>query len=149
MFMRQPYGFSSTWREFDRLQREMNRLFDTMSTGGTRLRAAPSYPAVNIWTNNESAVITAELPGVDPESVDISVEGETLTLSGERKLETMAEGDKYHRRERSYGKFSRAIQLPFLVDAGGVEALFNNGVLQISTPRAEADKPKKIAVKTA
>jgi len=144
MFIRRSYN---PWQEIDRLQRDMNRLYDTFAS--PRLRVAPSFPAMNIWTNNEAAVITAELPGVDPESIDISVVGETLTLSGERKPEALQEGDKYHRRERRYGKFSRTIQLPFLVEANGVEALFNNGMLQISLPRAEADKPKKISVKTA
>jgi HSP20 family protein len=104
---------------------------------------------MNVWTNEESAVITAELPGVNSEEIDISVVGDTLTLSGNRQLEELGEGDKYHRRERSYGKFTRTFELPFLVEADKVEAVFEKGVLHISLPRAEADKPKKIAVKTA
>ena len=148
MFLRPRYGVDVSWREFDRLQREMNRLFDTVFSD-VRRRSAPNYPAMNIWTNEEGAVITAELPGISPDDIDISVVGETLTLSGERKPDQLSQGDKYHRRERPYGKFSRTIQLPFLVDVDGVEALFEKGVLHISLPRAEADKPKKIAVKMA
>jgi HSP20 family protein len=137
----------SAWQELDRLQREMNRLFDNYS--GERRRVAPGYPAMNVWNGTDSAVITAELPGVDPDSVDISIVGETLTLSGERQPEEMPEGARYHRQERGYGRFTRAFQLPFLVDANNVEARFEKGVLQISLPRAEADKPKKITVKAA
>jgi HSP20 family protein len=104
---------------------------------------------MNVWNGMDSAVITAELPGVDPESVDISIVGETLTLSGQRQPEEMPEEARYHRQERGNGRFTRAFQLPFLVDANGVEARFERGVLQISLPRAEADKPKKITVKAA
>ncbi len=142
------YAFGSPWREFERLQREMNRLFsDTASS--IMPRVAPGYPAMNIWTNDEGGVITAELPGLSPDEIEISVVGETLTLSGERKADAPGDDVHYHRRERGYGKFSRTIQLPFQVDADKVEALFEKGVLHVSLPRAEADKPKKITVKAA
>ena len=142
------YGFRSPWQEMERLQREMNHLFsDSFSLAGGR--TGPNYPAMNVWTNEESAVITAELPGISPEDIDISVVGDMLTLSGERKLEELEEGDKYHRRERGYGKFSRTFQLPFKVEAEKVEAIFERGVLHLSLPRAESDKPKKITVKSA
>jgi HSP20 family protein len=125
----------------DRMQREMNRLM-----GQSRL-VAPGFPATNVWSGADSVVVTAEIPGVDPDQLDISVVNETLTLSGERNLVELAEGEKYHRRERGYGRFNRTIQLPFRVAADKVEASFNNGVLQINLPRAEEDKPKKIVVK--
>jgi len=151
MILRRPFeqsGFVSPWREMERLQQEVNRLFsDTFSTSD--VRPAPSYPAMNIWTNAEGAVITAELPGVDPEEIDISVVGDVLTLSGSRQSDELKEGEKYHRRERSYGQFRRTFQLPFNVEADKVEAIFEKGVLHLSLPRAEAEKPKKIAVKTA
>jgi HSP20 family protein len=131
----------------DRLQREMNRLFETVY--GESSRVAPGYPAMNIWTNPESAVITTELPGVSPENIDINIVGETLTLSGERQPEQLPENARYHRQERGFGKFTRSVQLPFQVDTGKVDARFEKGVLQISLPRAEADKPKKIQVKAA
>jgi HSP20 family protein len=131
----------SLWREMDRMQREMNRLM-----GQSRL-VAPGFPATNLWSGAESVVVTAEIPGVDPEQLEISVVNETLTLSGERNLAELAEGEKYHRRERGYGRFSRTVQLPFRVAADKVEASFTNGILQISLPRAEEDKPRKIAVK--
>lgn len=140
------YRVANPWQEVERIHREMNRLFSGFYES-PRTRVAPSFPAMNVWTNPDSAVITAELPGVNPEDIDISVVGETLTLTGSRSPEELKEGEKYHRRERGYGKFTRTFQLPFTVEAGKVEAVFNKGVLHISLPRAEADKPKKITIK--
>jgi HSP20 family protein len=110
---------------------------------------AASYPPLNIWSNEEGLVITAEVPGISPDEIEISVVGETLTLSGERKAEELDEGTRYHRQERGSGKFSRTVQLPFPVDVDEVNALFVDGVLEIKLPRTEADKPRKIAVKSA
>lgn len=137
----------SVFKELERLQREMNRLFERSYF--PRLRTAPSFPAMNVWTNDEGLIITAELPGVSPEDINVSVVGETLTLTGERKPDLVEEDVRYHRQERGYGKFTRSLELPFRVDAEHVEATFVNGVLHINLPRAEADKPKKIAVKVA
>ena len=137
---------SSIWQEMDQLQREMNRLFDVTSRG--RVFTAPSYPAMNIWTNEDGQLISAEMPGVHPDDIEIDVTGDALSISGERKQDEVAEEALYHRRERSYGTFSRTIQLPFMVDTNKVEANFKNGILMISLPRAEADKPKKITIKS-
>jgi HSP20 family protein len=131
----------------ERLQREMNRLFDSYSTD--RQRSAPSYPAMNVWTKDDEAVLTAEVPGVTPEDIQISVVGETLTLSGERPAIDLDEDARYHRRERGYGRFTRSVQLPFRVDADAVAATFKNGILHVNLPRAEEDKPKRITVKAA
>jgi len=145
MLMR-PYGFRSPWREMERMQREMNRLFARVPTRfeGT---AAPAYPAMNLWTDEDGAIVTAELPGVDPDDIDISVVDDILTLKGGRQPDELKEGETYHRRERRHSRFTRAFRLPFQVDADKVVAVFEKGVLNISLPRAEADKPKKIAVK--
>jgi len=134
-------------REVDRLQQEMNRLFEAYTPA--RLRPAPGYPAVNIWTSENGLKLTAEVPGVHPENIDINVVGETLTLSGERKVDDLKEDARYHRQERGYGKFTRSIQLPFPVDVNQVEATFKNGILNLALPRAEEDKPRKITVKSA
>ena len=136
----------SIWQEMDQLQREMNRLFDTTSKG--HVFNSPSYPAINIWTNEDGQLITAEMPGVAPEDIEIDVTGDALSISGVRKPDEVLKEAHYHRRERSYGSFSRAIQLPFMVDTNKAEATFKNGVLQIALPRADADKPKKITIKS-
>ncbi|MCB0193406.1 MAG: Hsp20/alpha crystallin family protein [Anaerolineae bacterium] len=150
MFRRpfQVYRSQNPWREIDRMQREMGRLFDDFGYA-PRNRMAPSFPAINVWTNEDGAVLTAELPGVNPEDIDISVVGEILKLTGSRQPEELGEGAKYHRRERGFGKFTRTFQLPFAVEAEQVEAVFDKGILHISLPRAEAEKPKKITVKAA
>ena len=136
----------SIWQEMDQLQREMNRLFDSTSRG--QVFSAPNYPAINIWTNDNGQLISAEMPGVHPDDIDIDVTGDALSISGDRKPDEVAKDARYHRRERSYGSFSRTIQLPFMVDTNKVEANFKNGILMISLPRAEADKPKKITIKS-
>jgi len=133
------------WQEMERLRRDLNRMVSTLPN--VDWRSAPGYPAMNVWINEESAVVTAELPGVNPEDLDIAVVGDTLTLTGDRAPEELNDGDTYHRRERKCGKFTRAFQLPFHVDGSKVEAVFEKGVLQITLPRAEADKPKKITIK--
>jgi HSP20 family protein len=130
------------------LRHEMNRMFDQVDHDPA-LGTAASYPAMNVWTNLDGAIITAELPGIDLDTLNISVHNDTLTLSGERKLEGLGEGEAYHRRERSYGQFKRAFQLPFQVASDKVEASYDKGVLQITLPRTEADKPRRIQVRAS
>ncbi|MEW6717876.1 MAG: Hsp20/alpha crystallin family protein [Chloroflexota bacterium] len=141
------YRTPSIWQDMNRLQREMNRLLRDYYP--RRWRNAPSFPAVNIWANEESALITAEVPGVNADDIDINVVGETLTLSGSCKAEELPENAVYHRRERGYGRFTRSLQLPYSVDVNKVEATFKNGVLSIYLPRVGEEKPKKIIVKSA
>ena len=143
MFNRYPY--SSILRDMERLQREMNQLFG--STPASWERVAPTYPAMNMWANEESVLLTAEIPGIDIKDLDIQVVGDMLKLSGERKVEDLPEDARVHRRERGCGKFTRAVQLPFQIDTNKIEAVFENGVLKISLPREEASKPRKITVK--
>lgn len=144
MLMRPYAGWSSSRREMERLRREMNRLF---SDWPARAQApiARGYPAMNVWTDEESAIVTAELPGMDREKIEISVEDDTLTVRGQRQLYEK-EGVTYHRRERRYGTFVRSFRLPFRVDADNVEATFTSGVLKIVLPRAEEEKPKRISI---
>jgi HSP20 family protein len=134
----------SLWREMDRLQREMNRILD-----GATQRATDEFPPLNVWANEEHALITAEVPGIDVDDVEISVVGDTLTLSGERPVHEVGNGVQFHRRERWHGTFSRTLQLPFRIDADGVEANYVNGVLQMTLPRAEEDRPRQISVNVA
>ena len=146
MLMRPYSGWTTTRREMERLRREMNRLFSDWPTR-TGWGVSPGYPAMNVWTNEDSAILTAELPGIDRENIDISVEDDTVALRGERRLETEEEGVTYHRRERRRGSFARTFRLPFRVAGDQVEATFKDGVLNIVLPRAEEDKPKKISVR--
>jgi len=144
MLYRSSFGLSP-WREMERLRREMNRLLSGHVSG---IAVAPGFPSMNVWTNEDGAVVTAELPGIDHKDIDISVNNDTLTVIGCRQPEELPKDATYHRRERGCGRFSRSFQLPFQVEAGKVSAAFERGVLQITLPRAEADKPRRIAVKT-
>jgi HSP20 family protein len=129
--------------DMQRLQREMNRLF----SGASELYAHDS-PPVNVWRGEDGAIVTAEAPGIDAEKVEISVVGDSLTLSGVREPELLKEGESYHRQERNQGRFTRTLQLPFHVESGKVEARYEKGMLRISLPRAEADKPRKIKIQS-
>jgi HSP20 family protein len=146
MILRPTRRYRSPWTEMQRLRRDIDRLFTDASTDIRRPGAA-RYPAMNVWTNPDGAIVTAELPGINPEDIDISVQNDTLTLTGSRQPNALKEDEIYHRRERGHGGFTRSFQLPFHVEGGKVEAVFDKGILQVSLPRAEADKPKKITVK--
>lgn len=140
------YRRPSVWHELNNLQREMNRI---LGDGPARFRAAASFPALNVLASDKGLLVTAELPGVKAEDIDISVLNERLTLSGSRPADEVEEGAHYHRRERNFGQFTRTVQLPFPVDPDQVNATFTDGVLSISLPQSEDSKPKKIAVKSA
>jgi HSP20 family protein len=127
--------------EMTRLQREMNRLFSN-----TGQRTPQDYPAVNIWENMQEAVVTAELPGIDVDKVDIEVTGDILTLTGANQIEALKEGETYLRQERDHGSFKRKIQLSFPIDAKKVEAHYAKGILSITLPRLEESLPKKIKI---
>ena len=106
------------------------------------------FPAVNVWTKADvGQVVTAEIPGMNVDDLDIKVVGETLSISGSRPAPETDENIRYHRQERGYGSFTRTIQLPFPIDVDNVEANYEKGVLKIWLPRSESDKPSKIAVK--
>lgn len=108
-----------------------------------------TFPAVNVWQGPEAVAVTTELPGIEPGDIEISVKDNVMTLSGERKPPEVPEGARWHRNERGYGKFSRAIRLPFAASDDKVEARLTNGVLRIVVVRPEEDKPKKIEIKAA
>jgi len=107
------------------------------------------YPPVNLFETGEGYVLTAELPGVPPESVDVSIEGSTVTLSGERKIEySVGDGTAIHRRERQSGVFRRAFELPTEIDVDAAKATHKNGVLTLNLPKSPAAKPRQITIET-
>ncbi len=134
-------------------QRDPFALMRSMMRNVDRGTASPgsrsTFPAVNVWQNAEAVAVTAELPGVEPSDIDITVKDNVLTLSGERSAPDAADGATWHRRERSYGKFTRAIRLPFQADAEKVEARFAHGVLRVVIGRPDEDKPHRIEIKAA
>lgn len=130
------------WQDFRDLNRNMG-----FHLGGTRGPVQSRFPALNGYVSDEGLIVTAEVPGVNPEAIEISVVDEKLTISGSRGEEELPEGAKYHRRERGDGDFNRTIELPFKVDIEGIEANFENGILRVFLPRLPEEKPRKIQVK--
>ena len=132
--------------EMSHLRKEMDRLFNRYgapSNSGSR----GTYPALNMWEDDENLRVEAELPGFELDELEMYVTGgNQLSIKGERKQPEMGDG-VWHRQERGFGSFSRAVELPYQVDADSVSAEFEHGVLSITLPKAEAAKPRRISVK--
>ena len=129
--------YGSPLRDLRRLQEEMDRL--------TRSTITPQgFPAINVYAHQDGIVITAELPGVKDDDLDITVHRDTVTLRGRR--DEISEAGGYHRRERRSGAFGRTFSLPFQVDPERVEAKLRNGILTLTLHRPEQDKPKRIRI---
>ena len=138
------------FREMRSLQDEVNRLFtSSFSRGGgdnDLMRGAWS-PSVDIFENRNEIVLEAELPGMKPEDVNISIENNVLTIHGERKFEKKDDNDNFHRVERSYGSFTRSFTLPPTVQSENAQAEFENGVLRLILAKREEAKPRRIEIK--
>ena len=117
--------------------------------GGTSGPVRSSFPAMNVWEGEDSVVVTAEMPGVLAEEIEITVKDNKLTLSGDRNNEELPEGTRYNRRERGNGEFTRSLKLRFRVDSENIRASFENGILKIALPRFPEEQPKKIDIKSA
>lgn len=145
-------GPRNPWTVFDELesiQENMNRLLAGPAAAHLARRARAAYPPLNVYATADGLVIDAELPGVDPQDVEISVVGDELTLRGKVNAQEPAAGETILRRERPAGEFQRTLQLPFRANTGGVKATFKNGLLRIAVPRSEEEKPRKIAIEAA
>ena len=139
------------FREMRSLQDEVNRLFaSSFSRGGNGesdlMRGAWS-PQVDIFENQNEIVLEADLAGMKPEDVNISIENNVLTIHGERKFEKKDENDNFHRVERSYGSFTRSFTLPATVRSENANAEFENGVLRLTLAKREEAKPRRIEIK--
>lgn len=132
---------------FDELRREVDALMNRVAT--TQSAGRGVFPPVNLYETPDAFLLTAELPGVPADAIQVSIEGATLTLRGERKIERPAEKQSVHRLERQAGVFRRALELPLPVVADQVEAQVRNGVLTLRLPKTPDAKPRQIAVKAA
>ncbi|MFC1969875.1 Hsp20/alpha crystallin family protein [Chloroflexota bacterium] len=147
------------WRPWDEF-REMERWMDEMMRRPQATWRRPLtwwrvpteavgwMPGVEMYEKADKFIVRAELPGMKKKEIDVSVVGNTLTISGERKAETEVKDEDYYRCELCYGKFSRPVGLPAAVDPAKVDASYENGILEITLPKVEAAKPKRITVKT-
>ena len=141
-YMPQRPGSRSFQSEVDRLRREMNRVFEAPTA-----TVGSEFPPMNVWVSEDDMVVTAEVPGMAPKDIDVSVRGDMLSLRGARSVDPQSDDHPYQRRERVAGTFTRVLHLPVPVDVNRIEATCKDGMLQVTLPRAEADKPTKIAVR--
>jgi len=140
------------FRELSSLQTEMNRLFNTAfdtSPGGNGGGSRRWAPAMDLLETEDHFVLRADLPGMTQSDVNIELEDNVLTVSGERKAEHEEKREGFYRVERAFGSFSRSLTLPKGVDADAVTAGFDNGVLEVRIPKPEERKPRKITIGTA
>ncbi len=139
----------SNWTPFNRLSTlrdEMNRLFEFSPPSRDTGLFSGWSPALNVYEDKESFVVTCELPGMKKEQIDISLHDGTLSISGERQHEHEPSESDGFRSERYFGEFERSVTLPALVEASKVAASYKDGVLTIALPKAEEAKPKHIDV---
>jgi HSP20 family protein len=137
----------STFRGPVSLQDQINRLFnDAFERTGQESNLTAWAPAVDIYENEQELVVKADLPEVEAKDLDIRVENNILTIRGERRFEKKVNEDQYLRVERAYGSFSRSFSLANTVNADGIKADYQNGVLTLNIPKREEAKPKQIKV---
>jgi HSP20 family protein len=136
------------FRNLTSLQDHVNRLFDGAFVQGrnTQTDLATWAPAVDIYEGQNELVAKVDLPGIEEKDIDIRLENNTLTIRGERKFEKSVNEDNYLRVERAYGSFTRTFSLPNTVNAEGINASYNNGVLTVHLPKREESKPKQVKI---
>jgi len=139
------------WNLYNQLQNEINKLFETRAgvpgaEDGSNVVTSHWMPAVDIKEETERFVLLADVPGVDPKDIDITMENGVLTIKGERAAESEEEREAFKRLERARGTFYRRFSLPDTADAANISAKGKNGVLEISIPKHERLQPRKISV---
>jgi HSP20 family protein len=137
------------FRDLRTLQEEVNRLFSTNLSRGfdeEGISRGAWNPSVDIYENKDNIILEAELPGMNREDFELTVENNVITLRGERQFEKKDETDNYHRVERSYGAFTRSFTLPQNVSAEGATAEYRHGVLRVALPKREETKARRIKV---
>lgn len=140
---------SARWSPLDRLSSlhdDLDRLFDLVPFGKDRELFGGWSPALDLWQDHDAVHVRVELPGLSKEDIHISLHDGALLISGERKQEETVDEGKTYRSERFFGKFQRSVALPTLVDASKVKASYQDGILEVTLPKAEEVKPKKIDI---
>jgi len=135
--------------ELGTLRNQMDDLFDNFFRGLDKpfaLLGERVWPAIDVAEKDDALLVRAEVPGCTPEDIDISIHGNTLTLSGEKKDSREANGDGYYHMESAWGTFRREITLPADVDQDKIEAVVRDGVLSVTVPKAEKSKAVKVKV---
>jgi len=148
--------YRNPWREMDELQKRLASAFDVtpyrrnpLTTDEENMTVAEWAPAVDIIEDDKEYLIKVELPEVQKDAVKVTVEAGTLTISGERKTEKEEKNRKFHRIERSYGRFERSFSIPDDAEDSKVNAEFKDGVLRVHLAKCEKARPKQIEVKVS
>jgi HSP20 family protein len=146
-----PRLWSSSFGDIDTLRRSFDEMFDQMLGERPVMRSlgADRKPAIESYLENGAFVVRADLPGIDPKDVDITVSGNLLQIRGHRESTQETKGRDYYHREVRYGAFERSIQLPQGISAADVKASYQNGVLELRAPLPAQAKPHKVAVTIA
>jgi HSP20 family protein len=134
------------WSLLDQMRREMERAVDTRAEEGSSVATSDWVPAVDIKEENDAFVIVADIPGVDPNDIEVHMEGGMLTIKGEKETEKKDEREGYKRVERTFGSFYRRFSLPDSADPEKISAKSNHGVLEVRIGKQEKVQPRKIAV---
>jgi len=145
-----PFTELAPFREFERMRRDMDRLWDSFLEGGSRRRSEERgewLPSLDVSETKNELVVKAEVPGMDAKDIDISLSDGVLTIKGEKKQEKEEKEADYHLIERSYGAFARSVQLPKEVQGGKISASYKDGILKITLPKSEEGKKKEIKIK--
>jgi len=140
----EPFG------ELERMRREMDRLWDSFFETRSRRRGteiAEWVPSLDVSETKNEIVVKAEIPGIDPKDIDISLLNDVLTIKGEKKQEKEEKEENYHLIERSYGSFSRSIRLPKEVQGDKINASYKNGILKVMLPKSEEAKKREIKIR--
>jgi len=135
------------WVGLGEFENRLQQIFNNWPAESEAPKTTGWVPAVDVAEEADRYILTADLPGLSREDIDLSITDDVVTLKGSRKSESEEKKQGYHRIERSFGTFQRAFRVPGGVDNAKVEASFKNGVLSVSLPKPEAVKPKQIDVK--
>jgi len=145
-----PFGGLTPFRDFERTTKEMDRFWDSFLEGTLRKRGEDGtewFPSLDVSETKGDFVVKAELPGIDPKDIDISLSDGMLTIKGEKKREKEEKEADYHLVERSYGAFVRSVQLPKEVQGNKISASYKDGILKITLPKSEEAKKKEVKIK--
>jgi HSP20 family protein len=140
----------TTWkpfRELDKMRGEMDRLWDSFFEGRPQVQFGEWFPTLDVSETKNDLVVKVELPGMDQKDIDVSLSDGHLTIKGEKKQEKEEKEENYHFIERSYGTFTRSVQLPKEVKRDKISATYKNGILKVVLPKSEEAKKKEVKIK--
>ncbi|MCA9115657.1 MAG: Hsp20/alpha crystallin family protein [Planctomycetaceae bacterium] len=135
------------WQDLEQLRDEMDRFMKDPTAVVRRTFQPDEVPRLNLWAGETEAVVSLEIPGVDPADLELTVEGDVLTISGDRKAAELPEGHQQLRHERPTGRFTRTVRIPFEVNSERTDAACENGVLTVHLYRTEESSPRKIEIR--